>query len=806
MKRIIVVCIFLCFCLALFPKSSKQMLKEWEALSEDEKWLCLLTEPFLGAKEMSLTTVNPEPRNGGLRSRDFLENGWKLHSKEDILDLIERYENGNWGGKDWQLEYAIDSFEKYPGVSIDKIATTECMEIYQAVVIGFYAENRDKLGSHLTLALDLVRILSVLRWGVAAGWLNTAEALSVAKPLMMQLLNAYDSWEDFAVHFAVGWYFYACACGYDFSSYKTDILNFVSVYSSSDIPDNHVVSHNIKFPAKNRNENPILTYDDAEYTPSEEAEKWYLLRRAFSSDPKTWAYADKKRYSEVLAEKKNIPAVALLDTFGIDYYNKNASNMLKKLKDWNSLSEYERWFCLLSEPLMEQNRLGITTLNPEKYINSDKKKVSKSILQKSWDLYSRDDVLKLVEDYRLKKQGYSVTYNAMKEKLNKKPKLSIEEIATKECAENYEIARMYFVSETQNTLGRHNLLAWDYGTVLSILRWSIAAGWIPEKEALTLAEPFIDELINAYDSWEDYASHYAFGCIFSAVSGGINFDVKLAEVLRYIKKYDVQIPEDKKGIIFSYYNIKFPGKNRKDSRVLKYNDTAYSPSKKAASWFMIVKAEKNIKQTKLTEDTALNSFVKQNIKIPSVAYFNAILQINAEWKKYTELINSYDWGSFSEEESQKTFELTSKFHDEFDIKKVKFFDEANPAFKAVKEKSDLYFIFYTDYAFAAFVANDKKKMEFAVSNLDDKKFNTADCYYMYCIYLTQKAKDAAYAKQYADAAEIANLALYYLEEADSLPYLGIISRDIMYNYGGYEYDLKNLLIKCQYNLQESNQP
>ena len=35
---------FLCF--SLFAASYNKMLKEWNSLSEDEKWLCLLTEPF----------------------------------------------------------------------------------------------------------------------------------------------------------------------------------------------------------------------------------------------------------------------------------------------------------------------------------------------------------------------------------------------------------------------------------------------------------------------------------------------------------------------------------------------------------------------------------------------------------------------------------------------------------------------------------------------------------------------------------------------------------------------------------------
>ena len=85
-----------------------------------------------------------------------------------------------------------------------------------------------------------------------------------------------------------------------------------------------------------------------------------MLRRALRYSPGTWAYSESSKYYDIVAEKENVPAVALLKVLGRDYSNNNAYSMLKKLKEWNSLSEYEKWFCLLAAPMRED---GVTALN-----------------------------------------------------------------------------------------------------------------------------------------------------------------------------------------------------------------------------------------------------------------------------------------------------------------------------------------------------------------------------------------------------------------------------------------------------------
>ena len=316
----------------MFAASYNKMLNEWNALLEDEKWLCLLTEPFLGTFNMSTTTVNPEPKNKGRNSRRYLENDWKLYTKQDILDLVQKYKNGEWGSRHLFIE-AKAMYEKYPDRPLDEIATKECLGVGKIIDLYYYAETKDKIGEHGLLALDAVRILGVIRWGVAVGWLTEAEAVAAAKPLMTQLLDAYDSWEDFACHCALSWYYYIMRFDYDLPAYQKGLeaerkKYDVSVKSGKKSKTNN--SHDIKFPARNRHDNPILTYDDMFYNPSEDAQMWCVIWKWDSGD--SLSPSEKELFKAARKSKADIPGMAYLNIISCVNNNEDISQIADYIK------------------------------------------------------------------------------------------------------------------------------------------------------------------------------------------------------------------------------------------------------------------------------------------------------------------------------------------------------------------------------------------------------------------------------------------------------------------------------------------
>ena len=321
MKKFILIITAFFFCFSLSAASYNKMLKEWNSLSEDEKWLCLLTEPFLSPKNLSLTTVNPEPGKNGRYSIGALEDNWGLHSKNDVLNLVERYKQGKWGENPYLME-AKAFYEKYPNSSVEEISKIECLGLWEIVRLYFYAENKDKIGGHGFLALDIVRLLSVIRWGVGAGWLTESEAVETAKPLMTQLLNAYDSWEDFAVHFAVGWYYYTVNFGYDLNECQNDMKMEITKYKpspKSTYKSKPIINHDIKFPAKDLKNSRILVYDDVFYTPSEDASKWYLINRWYRHGERSLSFSDIGKVGMIMKEKADVPAMACMEIFKCAY-------------------------------------------------------------------------------------------------------------------------------------------------------------------------------------------------------------------------------------------------------------------------------------------------------------------------------------------------------------------------------------------------------------------------------------------------------------------------------------------------------
>lgn len=431
---------------------------------------------------------------------------------------------------------------------------------------------------------------------------------------------------------------------------------------------------------------------------------------------------------------KRIAVVFMFICFSFAIFADTSSKMLES---WNRLSETEKWMCLFSEPLMEQNKLNITTVNPEMYMLGGSMGLSQSLLENWWDLHSRDDVYALIEQYKLKQSGHNVVFSNLKEKLNQIPEISIEQIATKECMASYVISRLYFVAEMQDILGEHGLLAWDYGRILAVLRWSVAAKWISELEARIYARPFVDELLNAYDSWEDYAVHYAFGRVFYAFSVGNDYQKSFDEVLKCVKKYDIEVSESKKDKVFSCHGIKFPGKNKDGNHILKYSDAVYKPSEKAQSWMALVKIEESSKTDAKSPDfpsNKLSAFIDKNANIPAAAYLKARLIQSKELDIYSAKEKK---GALTSKESEKQdamFRETSKAI-------FKHFEQADSAFKNAETKSDLYFNFYKDYALAAYNAGDVQKLNYAVEKLDEEVCDSEEFCNIYFIYYATKAKE-----------------------------------------------------------------
>ena len=454
----------------------------------------------------------------------------------------------------------------------------------------------------------------------------------------------------------------------------------------------------------------------------------------------------------------------------------DASNEL--LKSWNKLSDDEKWFCALSEPFIKEHSLSVATLNPEENVSDNSK--SASILKAVWNLHSKDDVLDFVEKYRLNHLGENVAINEAKARLSRNSKLSINEIAVKECLDSVSLAKLYFTKETQDVLGEYGLLAWDYGHVLAALRLCIAADLLSEEEALNLAKPFIDELINDYASWEDYTSHYAFGDVVNSFTHGRFDDMK--RIVRQAQKYDI---EDETGTELTVHYMKFPGKKVNNNRILTYENAVFNPSLTVYKWILLAIHNTDDSVEPFEDFFSLNGFVKRNLKIP------ATVSTWLEYKLLKSIIPmaiSYAVGTFSDDD--KSMQRFSK-------KLLRYYRTARVAFEKAEVKNDFYYDFYKGYALVAYEADDAKTLDFAVSFLDEEKCQNFDFQELFCANYTNNAKKSASKKNYEEAYRFAKKALSYIEKMKALPEK---TENPTINIDSYEKDLNQMISEYKSHL------
>lgn len=329
----------------------------------------------------------------------------------------------------------------------------------------------------------------------------------------------------------------------------------------------------------------------------------------------------------------------------------------------------------------------------------------------------------------------------------------------------------------QDIIGKYGLLAWDYGRILAVIKWGVGVNWLTEKEAIDIAKPFIDELINSYDSWEDYAAHYSLGRCFYAISNAYDYEDYLNVVMETMKKYDIEVSDDEKDKVFTCHNLKFPAKHQGGNRILKYEDAVYNPSKDANTWIIAIKASQNYDILTPSECEIFSKFLEKSKKIPSVAIYKFDMYLNEERKHLSKSIFPLMKNNPSEKEIRKIKRTYSNFY----RKAIEHSEEANACIEKVKVKNDEYYEFYIQYALYAFNYKDLKKMQALATKIDDK-CEFGDGYFIHCLYNTELAKKCVAKRQYDYAVIYAETALDNYKKAVSLPNHDILSNEAMKIY------------------------
>ena len=172
---------------------------------------------------------------------------------------------------------------------------------------------------------------------------------------------------------------------------------------------------------------------------------------------------------------------------------------------WDALSEFEQYAIAFSSNLFQLNKFYHLDFSAKSLPQED----IVEILEDSWGITDYDSLMENFDN--LLNAGHSGAFKKLAALLDKYPGKSVLDIALAEELSVFEISRLYFVRDSRNFLGSHDIEAWDLGRAITLMRWSIAAGYITQEEAVELCIPVVEKLKKDYTCWYDYIVHYVQG-------------------------------------------------------------------------------------------------------------------------------------------------------------------------------------------------------------------------------------------------------------------------------------------------------
>ncbi|MBQ9538260.1 MAG: DUF1266 domain-containing protein [Treponema sp.] len=388
------------------------------------------------------------------------------------------------------------------------------------------------------------------------------------------------------------------------------------------------------------------------------------------------------------------------------------------ISSWNALTEYGRYFCMLSLPAIARNNLKVFSVNPEPtQKGSSHMTKSRQRLEGGWECYSRAELLDLIKRFNDDKGFHAPWYDYLRQFLRKYPGKTVEQISVLECLSMKDTACLFYIMQVEKKLGEYGLLAWDYGRLLTVLRWGIGAGWLSEQEAMQYARPLIDEILDCYASWEDYLAHYTIGRGLFALDSGYDIPVHLYGVLydslNYARNYETVDKEHQ----LSFRGAAFPAKKQNGNPVLSYNDVWYTPTSLAKEWERAYAiSKKDPFYIKMQDAYELEMFCGTKQKIPCLAI------------KYIDLIEPK---GLPPKEILSNYGIASST-----LKKIV------PEKQGIQSRYGMYVDFYGAYLSKLLELEDYQQLYWVLWDLDDENTTDSTLCLLYSFYYYVKAKDA----------------------------------------------------------------
>ncbi len=244
--------------------------QKWENLSELEQYAVAFSSNLFGInKQNQLDFSNNAYAE---RGKNILKDSWGI---TDYQGLKENHETLIQGGHHGAYNNLLELLNKNKGKTVLEIAKKEGLGVIETTRLYYVQKMKDVLGSHGIEAWDQGRQITLLRWGIGAGYISYDEAIELIKPLVENIKSNYVSWTDFMAHYIAGRAFY----GLFDSDYTELTKNAIEVANQV---NRKIPYESLNFSASSADRNKVMTFDKSFYLPSQEAKKWEEVQKLFA--------------------------------------------------------------------------------------------------------------------------------------------------------------------------------------------------------------------------------------------------------------------------------------------------------------------------------------------------------------------------------------------------------------------------------------------------------------------------------------------------------------------------------------------
>ena len=179
----------------------------WDKLSEFEQYaIAFSSNLFQLNNDYHLDFCGKAvPLNNPKSLQSMLKDDWGISGYDSLVETFNSLLSGGHSGAYKKMSALLD---KYPDKAVLTIAIEEGLSVTEVSRLYYVRDTRKLLGFHDIEAWDLGRAITIIRWGIAVGYISEEEGKELCEPVVEQLRKDYVDWYDYLAHYVQGRGFY----------------------------------------------------------------------------------------------------------------------------------------------------------------------------------------------------------------------------------------------------------------------------------------------------------------------------------------------------------------------------------------------------------------------------------------------------------------------------------------------------------------------------------------------------------------------------------------------------------------------